>query len=150
VKTRSVRTAVGAVRLTAVATPSSTPGVAAIRAPHLSQVAKSTMTRAVAVPHSETSPQIGLTAIGTTPKPSFATHTTSASTPEADRLRSVYFEREGWVDTPVHDRHRGEEIFPEVPLNSGFYRVVQADIGPEGTVVNAGWPYAVTGFCLGP
>ncbi|WP_433274409.1 hydantoinase B/oxoprolinase family protein [Pseudonocardia xinjiangensis] len=40
-------------------------------------------------------------------------------------------------------------FFPEVPLNSGFYRVVQADIGPEGTVVNAGWPYAVTGFCSG-
>ncbi|TQM13744.1 hydantoinase B/oxoprolinase family protein [Pseudonocardia kunmingensis] len=41
-------------------------------------------------------------------------------------------------------------FFPEVPLNSGFYRVVQADIGPEGTVVNAGWPHAVTGFCSGP
>jgi N-methylhydantoinase B len=41
-------------------------------------------------------------------------------------------------------------FFPEAPLNSGFYRVVQADIGPEGTVVNAGWPYAVTGFCSGP
>lgn len=41
-------------------------------------------------------------------------------------------------------------FFPEVSLNSGFYRVVQADIGPEGTVVNAGWPYAVTGFCSGP
>ena len=41
-------------------------------------------------------------------------------------------------------------FFPEVPLNSGFYRVVRGDIGPEGTVVNAGWPYAVTGFCSGP
>jgi N-methylhydantoinase B len=41
-------------------------------------------------------------------------------------------------------------FFPEVPLNSGFYRVVQVDAGPEGTVVNAGWPYAVTGFCSGP
>jgi N-methylhydantoinase B len=41
-------------------------------------------------------------------------------------------------------------FFPDVPLNSGFYRAVQADIGPEGTVVNAGWPYAVTGFCSGP
>lgn len=35
--------------------------------------------------------------------------------------------------------------FPDVPLNSGFYRAVVADIGPEGTVVNAGWPVAVTG-----
>lgn len=41
-------------------------------------------------------------------------------------------------------------FFPDVPLNSGFYRVVTAEIGPEGTVVNAGWPYAVTGFCSGP
>lgn len=41
-------------------------------------------------------------------------------------------------------------FFPDVPLNSGFYRAVLADIGPEGTVVNAGWPYAVTGFCSGP
>jgi N-methylhydantoinase B len=41
-------------------------------------------------------------------------------------------------------------FFPDVPLNSGFYEAVTADIGPEGTVVNAGWPYAVTGFCSGP
>ena len=41
-------------------------------------------------------------------------------------------------------------FFPDVPLNSGFYRAVQAQLGPEGTVVNAGWPHAVTGFCSGP
>lgn len=41
-------------------------------------------------------------------------------------------------------------FFPDVPLNSGFYAAVDAEIGPEGTVVNAGWPYAVTGFCSGP
>jgi N-methylhydantoinase B len=41
-------------------------------------------------------------------------------------------------------------FFPDVPLNSGFYAAVEAVIGPEGTVVNAGWPYAVTGFCSGP
>lgn len=41
-------------------------------------------------------------------------------------------------------------FFPEVPLNSGFYAAVQAEIGPEGSVVNAGWPFAVTGFCSGP
>ena len=41
-------------------------------------------------------------------------------------------------------------FFPDVPLNSGFYAAVTAEIGPEGTVVNAGWPYAVTGFCSGP
>ncbi|MDO5052238.1 MAG: hydantoinase B/oxoprolinase family protein [Pseudoclavibacter sp.] len=41
-------------------------------------------------------------------------------------------------------------FFPEVPLNSGFYRAVTVELGPEGTVVNAGWPHAVTGFCSGP
>ena len=41
-------------------------------------------------------------------------------------------------------------FFPDVPLNSGFYRAIQVDLGPEGTVVNAPWPIAVTGFCAGP
>lgn len=39
-------------------------------------------------------------------------------------------------------------FFPEVPLNSGFYRVVKVDL-PENSVVNAPWPIAVTGFCSG-
>ncbi len=39
-------------------------------------------------------------------------------------------------------------LFPDIPLNSGFYRVVSANL-PEGTVVNAPWPIAVTGFCSG-
>ncbi len=41
-------------------------------------------------------------------------------------------------------------FFPDIPLNSGFYRAITCDLGPEGTVVNAGWPIAVTGFCSGP
>lgn len=41
-------------------------------------------------------------------------------------------------------------FFPDVPLNSGFYAAVTAEIGPEGTVVNAGWPLAVTGTVSGP
>ncbi len=41
-------------------------------------------------------------------------------------------------------------FFPEIPLNSGFYRAITCELGPEGTVVNAGWPIAVTGFCSGP
>ncbi len=41
-------------------------------------------------------------------------------------------------------------FFPDVPLNSGFYRAVKIDLGPEGSVVNAPWPVAVTGFCSGP
>ena len=40
-------------------------------------------------------------------------------------------------------------FFPDIPLNSGFYRVVRAHL-PENTVVNASWPVAVTGFCSGP
>ena len=41
-------------------------------------------------------------------------------------------------------------FFPDVPLNSGLYRATDVDLGPEGTVVNAGIPHAVTGFCSGP
>ena len=41
-------------------------------------------------------------------------------------------------------------FFPDIPLNSGFYRAIDFDLGPEGSVVNAAWPTAVTGFCSGP
>lgn len=41
-------------------------------------------------------------------------------------------------------------FFPDVPLNSGFYRAVTVDLGPPGTVVNAEWPAAVAGYCSGP
>src|SRR5690606_11138496 len=40
-----------------------------------------------------------------------------------------------------------KSFFPDVPLNSGLYNAIRTDLGPEGTVVNAGWPHAVTGFC---
>jgi N-methylhydantoinase B len=40
-------------------------------------------------------------------------------------------------------------FFPDVPLNSGFYRVIDVEPGEPGTVVNAEWPVAVTGFCSG-
>ncbi|RXT07126.1 hydantoinase B/oxoprolinase family protein [Ammoniphilus sp. CFH 90114] len=39
-------------------------------------------------------------------------------------------------------------FFPEIPLNSGFYRVLDVHL-PENSVVNAPWPVAVTGFCSG-
>ncbi|MDG5820764.1 hydantoinase B/oxoprolinase family protein [Natronococcus sp. A-GB7] len=39
-------------------------------------------------------------------------------------------------------------FFPEVPLNSGMYRVVSAEL-PEGTVVNAPEPIPVTGSVAG-
>ena len=38
-------------------------------------------------------------------------------------------------------------FFPDLPLNSGFYRPIEV-IAPEGTVVNAQWPTAVTGFLM--
>ncbi len=39
-------------------------------------------------------------------------------------------------------------FFPDIPLNSGFYRVIHTNL-PENSVVNAPWPVAVTGFCSG-
>ncbi|MBA4536162.1 hydantoinase B/oxoprolinase family protein [Bacillus aquiflavi] len=39
-------------------------------------------------------------------------------------------------------------FFPDIPLNSGFYRAVKVYL-PENSVVNAPWPVAVTGFCSG-
>jgi N-methylhydantoinase B len=39
-------------------------------------------------------------------------------------------------------------FFPELPLNSGFYRVLSAEL-PVGSVVNAQPPSAVTGFTSG-
>jgi N-methylhydantoinase B len=39
-------------------------------------------------------------------------------------------------------------FFPDIPLNSGFYRVVEANL-PPGSVVNAEWPAPVTGFASG-
>jgi N-methylhydantoinase B len=38
-------------------------------------------------------------------------------------------------------------FFPDLPLNSGFYRVIEV-IAPQDTVVNARWPVAVTGFLM--
>lgn len=40
--------------------------------------------------------------------------------------------------------------FPDLPLNSGFYRAVTLELGPEGTVVNCSWPSPCAGFCSGP
>jgi N-methylhydantoinase B len=40
-------------------------------------------------------------------------------------------------------------FFPDLPLNSGFYRALEVDLGTEETVVNAPEPYAVTGGASG-
>ena len=39
-------------------------------------------------------------------------------------------------------------FFPDIPLNSGFYRVIKVYL-PEDSVVNAPSPIAVTGYCSG-
>ncbi len=38
-------------------------------------------------------------------------------------------------------------FFPDIPLNSGFYRVVDV-VAPQDTIVSARWPVAVTGFVM--
>ena len=38
-------------------------------------------------------------------------------------------------------------FFPDLPLNSGFYRMIDVT-APEGSVVAAEWPTAVTGFLM--
>ncbi|WP_428538889.1 hydantoinase B/oxoprolinase family protein [Rhodopila sp.] len=38
-------------------------------------------------------------------------------------------------------------FFPDLPLNSGFYRPIEV-IAPVDTIVNARWPVAVTGFLM--
>jgi N-methylhydantoinase B len=38
-------------------------------------------------------------------------------------------------------------FFPDLPLNSGFYRVIEV-IAPRDTIVDARWPVAVTGFLM--
>ena len=38
-------------------------------------------------------------------------------------------------------------FFPDLPLNCGFYRVLEI-IAPEGSIVDARWPIAVTGFLM--
>lgn len=49
--------------------------------------------------------QLQLSAVGKTPKPSFAPATKRATGPgDPESVRPVYFGEEGWVDTPVYDR----------------------------------------------
>lgn len=38
-------------------------------------------------------------------------------------------------------------FFPDIPLNSGFYRAIETTL-PVDTVVNARWPVAATGFLM--
>lgn len=38
-------------------------------------------------------------------------------------------------------------FFPDIPLNSGFYRAISVTV-PEDTIVSARWPVAVSGFVM--
>ncbi|MCW4354267.1 hydantoinase/oxoprolinase family protein [Hoyosella sp. YIM 151337] len=49
--------------------------------------------------------QLGLTAIGVTPKPTFVPHDATATPAPAPReTREVYFDGHKWLDTPIYDR----------------------------------------------
>jgi len=49
--------------------------------------------------------QLGLRAIGATPKPAFAAHAAEpVEAPEPTSRRKVWFEDGGWLDTAIHDR----------------------------------------------
>ncbi|MFC5993148.1 hydantoinase/oxoprolinase family protein [Pseudonocardia hispaniensis] len=49
--------------------------------------------------------QLGLTAVGTTPKPAFIAHEAARRpAPPPLKTRPVYFDGIGWLDTPIHDR----------------------------------------------
>lgn len=49
--------------------------------------------------------QIGLSAVGRTPKPAFPPHErTGTADPEPASRRRAWFEETGWVEVPVHDR----------------------------------------------
>ena len=39
-------------------------------------------------------------------------------------------------------------FFPDLPLNSGFYRMISRSRLPENSVVSAEWPVAVTGYLM--
>lgn len=49
--------------------------------------------------------QLGLTAIGKTPKPAFIAHQADAKQPPTPAsVRKVYFDETGWIDTPIFNR----------------------------------------------
>ncbi len=42
-----------------------------------------------------------------------------------------------------------KHFVPDIPVNAGFYQSIDVNYGPTGTVVNATWPTAVSGFVSG-
>jgi len=60
-------------------------------------------------------------------------------------IASIYNSAEGATFSAVVAGMK--TFFPDLPLNSGFYRPISID-APAGSVVSAEWPVAVTGFLM--
>ena len=60
-------------------------------------------------------------------------------------ISSIYNSAEGATFSAVVAGMK--TFFPDLPLNSGFYRMIKV-VAPEGSVVSAKWPTAVTGFLM--
>lgn len=60
-------------------------------------------------------------------------------------ISSIYNSAEGATFSAVVAGMK--TFFPDLPLNSGFYRPINID-APAGSVVSAEWPVAVTGFLM--
>ncbi len=62
-----------------------------------------------------------------------------------DVIASIYNSAEGATFSAVAAGMK--TFFPDLPLNSGFYRAFEIT-APEGSIVDARWPVAVTGFLM--
>lgn len=60
-------------------------------------------------------------------------------------ISSIYNSAEGATFSAVSAGMK--TFFPDLPLNSGFYRAFEID-APENSIVDAKWPVAVTGFLM--
>ncbi|MEO0679901.1 MAG: hydantoinase B/oxoprolinase family protein [Pseudomonadota bacterium] len=60
-------------------------------------------------------------------------------------IASIYNSAEGGTFSAVAAGMK--TFFPDLPLNSGFYRAFEFK-APEGSIVDAKWPVAVTGFLM--
>ncbi len=60
-------------------------------------------------------------------------------------IASIYNSAEGATFSAVSAGMK--TFFPDLPLNSGFYRAFEIE-APEGSIVDARWPVAVTGFLM--
>ncbi|MEM0905834.1 MAG: hydantoinase B/oxoprolinase family protein [Pseudomonadota bacterium] len=62
-----------------------------------------------------------------------------------DTIASIYNSAAGATFSAVAAGMK--TFFPDLPLNSGFYRAFEY-VAPEGSIVDAQWPVAVTGFLM--